>query len=654
MNTPKIFISYAHSSIGHKQTINDLAAVLRAHGLIVVVDSDVDSPVGPAGGWPKWMRKNISEANWVLMFFDETYHRCFNGEHGVEQGLGAVDETAIIMGKIYRAGSQNEKFIPLLADGGSANLIPDDLFGYNRYYIPKQAEELAMALNPSNAAQNPLQYKGVFDFFGYLVPFVPTLNIISPNPEKFAIRSFAQRNISHSRKSWRYVLPKVFENTEIRMPEKNLLGCRLDQHYLNNDILEFEFSQVSYVDYLKSGEHLDDAIPDDPRRTFRDEFGQLVQSKENVSLRSFALTNICGVGLFVLTSDRDVLITKHSASSHVYPKRWTFSASGTMRWGAAPDPFAQAVLKCERELNHQIDLKRTELVEVGADARKLFFECCFIENSLASTNEIQERLPGDLEAEFIPLGSVDEIIGKIVRHCWEPAAEAVLLLLCLRLHGHHKTRHALERLRNEWKQHHMLDEWDLRASKRGSLAVMSVRYPTEVLEQESGRYVDFVLAFIEQDIKGKSVFEVGSGIGRITKRLVTLCNQLTCVDLCERMHVRNANSLGAHAGKVSFITQFVQQLPLDRRFDVAVCSLVLIHNVTPEDFEKAVEVMCHCAKVIFVFEDVTITRPTSPNTCLRPKELLKAVFEKFGHKMVAEDSFNLFTDAIVAFKFERA
>ena len=114
----------------------------------MTVDTDVKTPQGPEEGWPKWMKRQIKEADWVLMFFDKLYRRRFDGEEEPDTGLGATWEGVIITHHFYRDSTRNKKFIPLLADGASADLIPDELFGYTRYFIPKQAVELAARLRP--------------------------------------------------------------------------------------------------------------------------------------------------------------------------------------------------------------------------------------------------------------------------------------------------------------------------------------------------------------------------------------------------------------------------------------------------------------------------------------------------------------------------
>src|SRR3990172_2500203 len=161
---PKVFISYAHSTPEHKQCITDLVRTLRAKGLTVIVDADVKTPQGPEEGWPKWMKRQIKDVDWVLIFFDEVYRRRFDGEEEPDKGLGATWEGAIITHQLYRESVKNTRFIPLIADGASTRLIPDELFGATYYRIPKQSSELATALaqtagvEPDSSETNPNQF----------------------------------------------------------------------------------------------------------------------------------------------------------------------------------------------------------------------------------------------------------------------------------------------------------------------------------------------------------------------------------------------------------------------------------------------------------------------------------------------------------------
>ena len=92
------------------------------------------------------MKRQIEDADWVLIFFDDLYRRRFYGDEEPDKGPGATWEGAIITHQLYRDATKNEKFIPLLADGANTDVIPSELFGYTRDFIPKQTVELATAL----------------------------------------------------------------------------------------------------------------------------------------------------------------------------------------------------------------------------------------------------------------------------------------------------------------------------------------------------------------------------------------------------------------------------------------------------------------------------------------------------------------------------
>ncbi|HEX4264532.1 MAG TPA: methyltransferase domain-containing protein [Verrucomicrobiae bacterium] len=653
MNTPKVFISYAHSSEAHKQTVANLVAVLRARGLIVAVDADVKEPYGPEEQWPRWMKRQLAEADWVLLFFDKIYRRRFDGKEKPGKGRGASWEGLIITNEFYRNSGKNKRFVPLIANEAKDGLIPNELFGATCYRIPRQSDDLAMALLNRGSWED---YDGLFEFGKFKTAFLPSLNV---NKRKF--KPFSIFDISINRSSREYILPPEFADTLINTPDFDFPSCRLEHCVVSEGSkLDFSFSKIKYTDYLKSGEHLDDPLPGNPKRTFRQEFGQIAHLRER-SLRDFALTNICGAGVFIVSKDNAILVTRHSPASHVYPNRWTFSSSGTLRWGAWPHPFTEAIAKCRHEINHQVDPARLKLVEFGADARKLFFECCFVEHSELNSEEIEANLLANprigfskakANFEFLPLSPVGEILNRIPTSCWEPAAEATLLTILAQQHGINKTLACVDELGEKWRRHRIIDEWDLRASKQGSLAVMSIRYPIERLEEESRRYVEAVMAFMGNDVFNAVILEPGSGIGRISERLGRVCRSLTCVDICERMVERNRERL-AHLGeKVRFAIGFIQDSELlDTNYDVAVCSLILTHSAEKRDFETAIKNICERTKTVFVFEDVTKGRATSPFTRLRSKEEITAVFKTNNFKLVDSKDYSLFMDSMAFMKF---
>lgn len=86
MNTSdsiRVFISYSHDTKEHKERVLRFAERLESHGIDVYLDRFVMSP---PEGWPRWMRKQIRQAHFVLVICTETYQKSY--EDTAELGKG--------------------------------------------------------------------------------------------------------------------------------------------------------------------------------------------------------------------------------------------------------------------------------------------------------------------------------------------------------------------------------------------------------------------------------------------------------------------------------------------------------------------------------------------------------------------------------------
>jgi 2-polyprenyl-3-methyl-5-hydroxy-6-metoxy-1,4-benzoquinol methylase len=493
-------------------------------------------------------------------------------------------------------------------------------------------------------------YGWLFDVDGYRVAYIP---LFSDWGTRYVEKGLHELDITAD--SIKFELPEAFRRTVLSPSDfVDRPSCRLAFYSLDTDRFSVRLAETSYGDYLRSGEHLDDPLPGKSGQTYRDEFGRMSRERSG-DLRPFPLTNICGVGVFVVTSDNYIVATTHSQKSHVYPARQTFAASGTMKWGAAPDPFGEVLRKADKELNHLVDIRELHLIGFGADARKLYFQFSFVEKTKSTMKEIRERCQSP-ELLFPIQFSLEQVRDSLLGHCWEPAAEAALLTICAKRFGRDAVAKALSDRRNAWASREMRDEWDYRASRPGLLPDMSVRYPVEQLKEGSKRYLDQSFAFIGK-VAGKKVLDVGSGTGRFTERLLAAGAEVTCVELCERMIDRMRTRLAevkADTTRLSVVAGLAQDyVPLERH-DLVVCSLVLNHNVRDVDCEALVKVLCDSAESVFIFDDVTPNRKTSPHTRLRSEQALQQMFARHRYSLVKRAQHKLFEDSIAFLKFERA
>lgn len=128
----KVFISYSHDSDEHMNRILALSDRLRAEG----VDCEIDQyEISPAGGWPRWTRNKIKEADYVLIICTKIYEQRYeaSGKKGV--GAGAKWEGAIITQQIYDSEGDTHKFIPVVFLAEDTKYIPIELRAATHYNL---------------------------------------------------------------------------------------------------------------------------------------------------------------------------------------------------------------------------------------------------------------------------------------------------------------------------------------------------------------------------------------------------------------------------------------------------------------------------------------------------------------------------------------
>jgi len=132
---PRVFISYSQESKQHMDRVVGLADALTLDGLDVVLDL---YETAPDEGWPRWMERNLDEADFVLMICTATYRRRVMGREAPGKGVGARWEGTLIYNRIYNDNLNASRFIPiLLMPGGRVSDIPTPLLGHSRYEIER-------------------------------------------------------------------------------------------------------------------------------------------------------------------------------------------------------------------------------------------------------------------------------------------------------------------------------------------------------------------------------------------------------------------------------------------------------------------------------------------------------------------------------------
>jgi WD40 repeat protein len=118
----RVFISYAHDSAEHEETVRSFYRFLRTCG----IDAQVDLPAAERRqDWAEWMTRQIRDADRILVVASPEYRRRAEGDAGSEEGRGVQWEARQIRDRIYadqRAGLQI--VLPVVLPGGSVTDLP--------------------------------------------------------------------------------------------------------------------------------------------------------------------------------------------------------------------------------------------------------------------------------------------------------------------------------------------------------------------------------------------------------------------------------------------------------------------------------------------------------------------------------------------------
>lgn len=126
----QVFVSYSHDSPAHEERVLALCDRLRREG----VDADLDQySEAPAEGWPRWTRRQIETADFVVIVCTEAYRRRFDGVEEEGRGLGATWEGAVLTQMHYEAAAASGKLVPVVFRPEDAAHIPTVLRGLTRY-----------------------------------------------------------------------------------------------------------------------------------------------------------------------------------------------------------------------------------------------------------------------------------------------------------------------------------------------------------------------------------------------------------------------------------------------------------------------------------------------------------------------------------------
>jgi hypothetical protein len=131
---PRVFISYSYDSNHQIDRVLGLSNRLRQDGIDCNIDQYEQSP---SSGWYRWMMKEITGSDFVLVICTPQYHKLFLANEGNEMSMGVTWEGSVITGELYSRRGKDSKYIPIIFGKQDESFIPY-VFSGSRYDLDDQ------------------------------------------------------------------------------------------------------------------------------------------------------------------------------------------------------------------------------------------------------------------------------------------------------------------------------------------------------------------------------------------------------------------------------------------------------------------------------------------------------------------------------------
>jgi 2-polyprenyl-3-methyl-5-hydroxy-6-metoxy-1,4-benzoquinol methylase len=443
-----------------------------------------------------------------------------------------------------------------------------------------------------------------------------------------------------------YILPNDFISFQKEQLEKDEVKCRLVSYDFDSTMntLHLSFSKVYYSDYLLVYRTINKINNENPT-DFR------LKYIANPDMWKF-LPNIAGVGIFLITADDKIILTKRNNKVILNPAMYGYSASGTMDWNGCLNPFKEIERECLEELNHKIDIKNTFLISFGFELNKLYYQFSFVEFTKLTSNQIIDNCKYAIDfnnenTEIISIPYLSDNIYSLLNFDIETISKSILIQLISKKFDliELKKCFTVDKLFNKET---LLEEWNKRANRIGRYSVLSSRFPENKIDKIGVEYEKNVLEFIDNEYELKKVIEIGCGAGYFTQHYVLKANKLVCIDISDKMIEINKNKVGENSKKIEYHQVFFEDYKPDDIYDIGICSLILTHIVSDENYDSFITKLKQISKTLFIFEPIDSSQHASKYAKPRDLNFLLQKFE--GWNVIKSKEYMLFNDKLIFLK----
>ncbi|MCA9682927.1 MAG: TIR domain-containing protein, partial [Myxococcales bacterium] len=136
---PRVLLSYSHDSPEHARRVLELAQRMRQEGIDAIIDQFDDAP---AEGWPRWMLRQIREADYIVVIASDGYRAKCEGELPRGQGRGVKWESHLTLQELYDDDGYNYRYVPVIFDDATEREVPRPLAASTIYKLPQQYDDL--------------------------------------------------------------------------------------------------------------------------------------------------------------------------------------------------------------------------------------------------------------------------------------------------------------------------------------------------------------------------------------------------------------------------------------------------------------------------------------------------------------------------------